>query len=127
MSTALAQSPRAPEREDLFRLTVEQYHTMIEAGVLTEDDPVELLEGVLVQKLPKSRAHVAALSRLNRALAAILPPGYFIQMQDPITLSESEPEPDLAVVRGIEDDFTEHPGPADVALVVEVADTSLRR
>jgi Uma2 family endonuclease len=109
-------------------ITVEQYHAMIEAGVLTDDDPVELLEGVLVFKMPKKPAHRLALRKLARALEKLVPAEWFVQVQEPITLSTSEPEPDAAVIRGNEDDFaSRHPGPAEVLMVVEVADTTLQR
>jgi Uma2 family endonuclease len=110
----------------IYRLTVEQYHQMAQAGILTEDDPVELLEGWLVRKLTKYRPHVIGTGSVRRALERLLPMGWHVASQDPITTSDSEPEPDAAVVRGEERDYPDrHPGPADVVLVVEVADSSL--
>lgn len=67
--------PPARQVEDdevLFRLSVEQYHAMIQAGVLTDDDPVELLEGLLVTKMPKNPAHATAKRLLRRALEGIV-------------------------------------------------------
>jgi len=114
--------------EDLWRFSVRQYHAMIRAGILTEDDPVELLEGMLVTKMAKNPPHRLATRLTRRALEALLPEGWFVDVQEPITTEDSEPEPDLAVVRGTERDYAErHPGPEDLALVVEVADSSLQR
>jgi hypothetical protein len=101
---------------------------MIEAGVLTEDDPVELLEGALVFKMPKKPKHRVALAKLQRALASVLPDGFSLQLQEPVTLLDGEPEPDAAVIRGRAEDYPDrHPGPADTPLIIEVADASLLR
>jgi Uma2 family endonuclease len=86
-----------------------------------------MLEGWLVAKVSKNPSHVLASTLIRRALERLLPPGWYVALQDPITLSDSEPEPDLFVVRGEPHDYRDrHPGPQDVALVVEVADTTLR-
>lgn len=120
--------PTSDLSEPVFRLSVQQYHNMIRSGILTDDDPVELLEGVLASTAPKNRLHRIALSRIRRALEPILPGGFSLQLQDPITLSDSEPEPDAAIIRGQAEDYADrHPGPPDVLLVIEVADTSLAR
>jgi Uma2 family endonuclease len=110
----------------IYRLTVEQYHTMARAGILTEDDPVELLEGWLVRKMTKYPPHTLVTHLLRRALECLLPDGWFVSSREPIAISGSEPEPDIFVVRGEPRDYRDrHPGPADVGLVIEVADTSL--
>src|SRR3954471_4448142 len=128
MSTAPLPIPPGPSPEPVFRLTVEQYHQMIDAGVLTDDDPVELLEGVLVFKMPKKPKHRVALAKLDRAMRALLPAAMSIQLQEPITLNDGEPEPDAAVFRGLPEDHADrHPGPGEVALVVEVSDSTLTR
>jgi Uma2 family endonuclease len=107
---------------------VEQYHQMIQLGILAEDDPVELLEGWLVHKMPKNPAHRAATKLIRSALEAIVPPGWYVDAQEPITLVDSEPEPDVMVVRGDTRDYLDrHPGGSDLALVVEVADSTLER
>ena len=99
---------------------------MIRAGVLTEDDPVELLEGWLVQKMPKNPSHRIAKRRTVQALGRGVPPGWFVEEQEPLTTLDSEPEPDVMVVRGASDDYHDrHPSPEDVALIVEVSDTTL--
>jgi Uma2 family endonuclease len=128
MSSVATVFPPEPSPEPIFRLSVKQYHAMIDAGVLTDDDPVELLEGMLVFKMPKKPQHRLALRKLYEALSPLLPPGYFMLTQEPITLRDSEPEPDAAVVKGTDEDFAiRHPGPQDVPLVIEIADTTLAR
>jgi len=132
VSTALLEKPLTANGapaipfESLFRVSVSMYHEMIDAGILGEDDRVELLEGVLVKKMPKNASHRLAKMLLLKALERIMPSGWFISIEDPITMSESEPEPDLAVVRGdVLDYSTRHPMVRDVAIVIEVSDTSL--
>src|SRR3954465_300703 len=111
MSTAVTQFPPHPSPEPVFRLSVEQYHAMIDAGVLTDDDPVELLEGILVFKMPKKPAHRLPVRKLFKAIDGLLPTGWFVQLQEPVTLSDGEPEPDASVVRGADEDYaTRHPG-----------------
>jgi Uma2 family endonuclease len=114
--------------EPLFRLSVDQYHELIRSGKLSEDDPVELLEGLLVFKMPKNTPHTTATGLSRREVEHVLPADWHYRSQEPLTLSDSEPEPDGAVVRGrIEDYAQRHPRPSDTALVIEVADTSLER
>jgi Uma2 family endonuclease len=111
----------------LWRLSVGKYHEMIRLGVLTDDDPVELLEGWLVEKMPRNPAHTFSTESSRDLLQAALPQGYFVNSQQSITTSDSEPEPDNAVIRGRREDYLEHhPFPKDVVLVIEVADSSLR-
>lgn len=111
---------------DLYRLSVEQYHQMIARGILVEDEPIELLEGCLVKQMTKKPPHVVSTGLVQDALTPLLPAGWHVSAQAPITTDDSEPEPDIKVVRGDRRDYAErHPGPGEVALVVEVADTSL--
>src|SRR3954469_18658591 len=120
--------PPGPSPEPVLRLSVQQYHAMIDAGVLTDDDPVELLEGILVFQMPEKPGHRIALAKLQRALTPLLPATLSLQFQDPITLADGEPEPDAVVFTGQAEDYADrHPGPSDVRLVVEVADTTLAR
>jgi Uma2 family endonuclease len=119
MSTASLGYPGNP-------ISVPQYHQMIASGILTEDDPVELLEGFLVAKMPKYPPHCYSVATILDILYALNLPGYAIRSQDPITTSDSEPEPDICIVRGTRKDFaTRDPGPNDSALLIEVADSSL--
>lgn len=110
------------------RFTVDQYHKLVRAGILTDADPIELLEGLLVLKAPKTPPHSTASGLVRRELARVLPAGWHYQSHSPVTLDDGEPEPDGVVVRGrIEDYATGHPRPVDVALVIEVADSGLDR
>ena len=113
--------------EPIARLTVEQYHTMIDAGKLTDDDAIELLEGWLVPKMPKNPPHRVSTRLTHSALDRLLPEWY-VESQEPMTTSDSEPEPDIYVARGKVRDYSKrHPGPEDMRLIVEVADTTLAR
>lgn len=123
----IAQSFSDPP-EPLCRFTVDDYHRMIEAGVLTEDDPVEFLEGWLVVKVVRGSVHDTVIGLINKALGIRLPSACHVRVQMAITTGDSEPEPDLAVVWGAIRDFIDrHPGPDDTALVIEVADSTLER
>ncbi len=123
---AVQPAPAIP-MEHIFRLTVEQYHDMIRAGILTEDEPIELLEGWLVYKMPKRPPHSVVTGLIAVALARLLPPGWHIRSQEPVTFEDSEPEPDVAVVRGERRQYNDHhPSAVDVAQLVETADTTLK-
>jgi len=127
MSTAaLPQQPPDLPPIRLHRLSVKQYHRMIETGVLTENDPVELLEGLLVSKMPHHPSHDGSISVLGRELRLMLPTKWIVRIQSAITLDRSEPEPDLVVALGPEERyFAAHPTASDIALAVEVSDSSL--
>jgi Uma2 family endonuclease len=114
--------------DDIWRLRMDQYHAMIRTGILTEDDAVELLDGWLVVKMPQNPPHRVAVRLTFKALEAIVPTNWYVDTQAPITTADSEPEPDIVVVRGDPRHYLDHhPTPQDLALVVEVADTSLQR
>lgn len=136
MSTALAtrsasaaeDRSRRPADVRAHRFTVEQYHRMIETGVLTTEQRVELLDGVVVDKMVHNPPHSSAVRRLIRILGKLLPADWITSPQLPVTLKSSEPEPDLAVVVGREERYDErHPQPREVGLIIEVADDSLPR
>jgi Uma2 family endonuclease len=109
------------------RFSVEQYDRMIETGILGKNDKVELIEGLIVEKYAVEPAHHYTVYELIAILSNIAgPSGWFVRPQGAVTLSNGEPEPDISVVRGRNADYkVRNPGPADVVLVVEVADTSL--
>jgi Uma2 family endonuclease len=109
------------------RFSLEEYHRLIDVGVLGEDERVELLEGVIVEMTPQGRAHALVVSRLNRFLTGVLGDVHSVRPQLPLSLEgDSEPEPDLAIVTRQEEEMAPvHPRSA--LLVVEVADESLRR
>jgi Uma2 family endonuclease len=108
------------------RFSVAEYHQLIQLGILTEDDNLELLEGYLVHKMSRNPPHDGTIQKVTKRLLRLLPPGWEVRVQCAITLPDSEPEPDIAVVRGDENTYlARHPGPADAGLVVEVADSTL--
>lgn len=113
--------------DSLFRISVERYHRMVDSGVLTEDDAVELLEGWIVNKMPKNRPHVIITNLVRQALEMIISEAFHVESESAITLTSSEPEPDVMVIRGHLLDYEEHPTADDVVLLVEVANTSLQR
>ncbi len=100
---------------------------MTDAEILTARDQVELINGLLVTKRTKKPAHSVAARAVAEALAGLIPDGYFVTREDPIRVGgASQPEPDPAVVRGRSRDYAQrHPDAAQVALVVEVAESSL--
>jgi len=101
---------------------------MIRAGILTEDDQVELLEGVLVSKMSKNPPHIVATDLLQRVLSRVVPEGWYVSMQNPLTTKSSEPEPDAKVVKGDPRQYLKRkPGPSKVPIAIEVADKSLAR
>jgi Uma2 family endonuclease len=109
-----------------FRFSIEQYEKMLETGILTSEDRVELIEGLVVQKMTQLPPHAAAIDYALDALRSLLPEGWRLREQKPIKLSDSEPEPDLVIVRGPLRLYEKrHPRPADIAVVIEVADTTL--
>lgn len=116
--------PEAP----VWRLSLEQYHHMIQTGILTDDDPVGFLEGLLVTKMPKNPPHSLATHLTRNALAQVVLAQWYVDAQQPFTADDSEPEPDVLVVRGERGQYCDrHPQAQDVALVVEVADATLQR
>ena len=110
------------------RFTVDEYHRMIDAGVFADDDRFELLEGWIIPKMSRNPPHDALLMLIQEMLSRTLPPGWASRNQSAITTRESEPEPDFVVVRGsARDYFGRHPGPADIALAIEVSESSIGR
>ncbi len=107
--------------------TVDEYHRMIEVGILGQSDRLELLAGEIVATMPIGSRHAACVDRTGDLLVQRSQGRYRVRRQNPVTLDDaSEPEPDLALVRPRDDYYaTAHPGPADVLLLVEVADSSL--
>lgn len=118
----------APLPRSIYRLTVDQYEAMVASGVFTERDRFHLIDGLLVAKMTRKSPHVIACEKTHDALRGAVGAGWRVMAEAPVRLSEySEPEPDIALVRGTADDYqTRHPGPADVSLIVEVSDSSLR-
>jgi len=125
-----ATAPRLPFKAMAsFRtFTVDEYDRLIDQGVLTKYDHVELLEGYVVLKMPANPPHDFSVSVVYSHLNPIIPGGWALRCQVGAKLSDSRPEPDVAVVRGsLRTYASRHPGPADLGLVVEVSDSSLDR
>lgn len=110
------------------RFTVTEYEKMTEVGILCEDDNVELLQGLIISKMPKHPKHDGTIDLINYLLMSLLPLGWFVRVQNSVVTSDSIPEPDLAIVRGEPGDFRgQHPTGRDVALIIEVADSTVQR
>lgn len=112
----------------IARFSVARYQQMIETGILTAEDKVELLENYVVLKMPRNPLHDSTVQQLLRPLLRCLPPDWDVRIQLAIELLDSQPEPDFALVRGSAVDYkAHHPGPADIGTVIEVANSSLLR
>jgi Uma2 family endonuclease len=112
----------------IARFSVARYQKMIEAGILTSEDKVELLENYVVLKMPRNPPHDGTIDLVRSTLHPLLPAGWMLRIQQTVVLSDSQPEPDFAVVRGMARTYmARHPTPADVALLVEIANSSLLR
>jgi len=121
--SALPQYPRPRHR-----LTVEAYYRMAEAGIFGEDDRVELIEGEIIDRPPLGTDHASVVKRLNAIFTRGAGGRAIVSVQNPVRLSpRNEPQPDLALLRHRADYYRDaHPGPTDVLMLVEVADSSLR-
>jgi len=126
MSSIVSQTMLPQLPGGLFQLSVQDYHDMIEAGILTTEDKVELIDGYLVKKMPQNSPHSSTIDRLTEDLIRMFPAGWRARTQLPITFTNSEPEPDLAIVRGDRRTYDfQHPMPANFGIVIEVSDSSL--
>lgn len=108
-----------------YKFTAEEYHRMGEAGIFTEDDRVELIEGDIIQMAPVGDPHINAVDRLNEVFVIAVAGKARVSVQNPVRLSpRSEPQPDLLVLR--RESFGRAGRPDDVLVLVEVSDTTLR-
>jgi Uma2 family endonuclease len=114
---------------ELRSLTVQDYHRMVESGILAADERVELIDGQLFKIAAKGTAHSAAATRIERTLSQRLGDRVLLRFQAPIQLNDlSEPEPDVAIVKLNPLDYEDHhPTPAEIFWLIEVADTTLKR
>jgi Uma2 family endonuclease len=134
MSTVSTITPPAssewdPSPESIYRLTVDQYEAMVASGVFTKRDRFHLINGILVKKMTQYPPHAASCETTRLSLEPLLRQGWHIRGDKPLRIPKqsSVPEPDLVITRGSSRDyFKRHPGPADVALVIEVSDSSLK-
>lgn len=110
-------------------ISVEEYDQMIEHGILTAEDKVELLNGVIINKMPKGTKHASVNDRVTRFFYRLFDDKVIVRNQNPIYISEiSEPEPDLVLAVPDKGFYSErHPTPEDILLVVEISDSTLGR
>ena len=108
------------------RFAVSEYHQMAQAGILGEDDRVELIDGEVTQMTPIGRRHAACVDRLNKLFGKAFGDDAQVRVQNPVVLSEyTEPQPDLAILRPRADFYAAgHPTQEHIFLLVEVAETS---
>jgi Uma2 family endonuclease len=124
MSAAVINRDTPPLRH---RLTVTDFHRMAEAGILGEDDRVELIDGELFDMSPIGSRHAGTVLHLTGLFNRAVGDTALVSVQNPVMLGEhSEPEPDIALLRPRSDVYTcSHPEAKDVLLLIEVADTSV--
>ena len=109
------------------RFTITEYHRLADLDFFTEDDRVELIKGEIIKMAAKGKAHSVCNTRLYRELFKLLEEKATIRGQEPIIINDSEPEPDLTIVKNTPDDyFLNHPITSDIFLIIEVADSSLK-
>ncbi len=125
MATATG-SAVAPTNGSMRQFTVDEYMKMIQAGILTQEDPVELIEGWVMLKMPRNHPHDGTIEILDELLQTMIPSGWRVRIQLGLRLPDSVPEPDCVVAQGVRGTYLRrHPEPKDVSLVVEVADSTL--
>jgi Uma2 family endonuclease len=110
------------------RFTIDEYHKLLEVGILKDCDPYELLNGVITPKMPQNSPHSSAATRLERRLGRLLPENWIARSQKPVTIPgrASEPEPDIAIVCGPEELYDgRQPYPNEIAMVCEVSESSI--
>jgi Uma2 family endonuclease len=109
-------------------LTSADYYQMMESGIIREGEKVELILGQIFTMAAKGTRHTLSTRKLFKQLLALIGDRADVQSQDPITLpNNSEPEPDIVIARLRLDDYANsHPSPADIILVIEVADSSIK-
>jgi Uma2 family endonuclease len=120
-------SPSPPRTPPLHRITVDEYERIIRSGALEDPNRVELIDGYMVDKMAKNPEHSFSATATHQALMDRLPAGWLARKEEPVRIpAYDEPEPDISVVRGINPDYRHRaPEPRDVALLVEVSDTTL--
>jgi Uma2 family endonuclease len=128
MSVAAAQPVTYGRDASTATFSVSRYQRMIEVGVLTPEDKVELLENYVVLKQARNPLHDGTSQLIGKRLPRWIPSGWDLRTQLTVVLPDSQPEPDCAVARGDERTYlTRHPLATDVGLIIEVAESSLLR
>jgi Uma2 family endonuclease len=107
--------------------TINEYRKMAEIGIISDSDRVELINGEIIEMTPIGSVHAGYVNRLNNLLSSSLGNRAIVSVQNPVQIDDrSEPEPDISVLKYRSDFYTQaHPGPEDILLIVEAADTSL--
>src|SRR5262245_5767545 len=109
-----------------YQFSVDEYEQMIEFGILDENSRVELIRGEVIQKMPVGDRHIGCVNRCNKVFGRAIGDRTILSIQNPIRLGDSEPEPDVSLLKPRPDFYDSGKAHAtDVMLVVEVADTSL--
>ena len=127
MATATLTPAPAPAPRPLKRFTVEEYHRLIDLGFVTKRDRVELIRGLIVERPVMKPPHVIALTQLTILFYKLVGFERAIRSQAPITLADSEPQPGLVIAQGLLVDYVKgHPNPAQIQLVIEIADSTVR-
>jgi Uma2 family endonuclease len=130
MASVISASPPVFEHPPfpVYRFSVEDYHRLCELDLLDEDAPVELLEGWIVPQMPHSPLHDSTVHGIQKLLNGRLPADWDVRVQSAIVTGDSEPEPDVAVVRGPAARYRDHhPSSGEIGLIVEVADSSVAK
>jgi Uma2 family endonuclease len=127
MATATV-AKKAPPSVVPYRMTADDYYRMVDQDIIPHDRRVVLWDGILYEKIGKNLPHSISTSKLVTVFARALPPGWCVWPENPLTIGiDKVPLPDLAVVRGEADDYDKRrPEAADVGLIVEISDTSLK-
>jgi len=124
------EQPMSSIADDAFQrhpFTVREYYRMAEVGILMPGERVELIEGEIIDMPPIGSRHAGTVNHLSYLLRDAAADSAIVQVQNPVRLSEyTEPEPDIALLLPRADFYkSAHPGPGDVLLVIEVAETTL--
>jgi Uma2 family endonuclease len=129
MSTGTTAQPVTYGRDaSIAKFSVAKYQRMVEEGILTAEDKVELLENYVVLKMPRNPPHDGTIELIDDLIRPYVPKEWRVRAQLALTLPDSQPEPDFTIVRGPgRNRLTQHPTVADLGVVIEVADSSLLR
>lgn len=126
MATTVNRFPLRASMAGFRRFSVREYHKLIELGILTENDRLELINGYLVEKMPHDPIHDGTIQLVEEVIRQKLPGGWCVRVQSALTLSRSEPEPDLVIARGDKRAYLgRHPIATDMGIIIEVSNTSL--
>lgn len=110
----------------VYRFSIAEYHKLVELGLISPNDRVELIHGWIVAKMGTNPPHTFSVNALMKALLDLTGSKAVVRVQQPITTADSEPEPDVVLATGADADYkAHHPGPSECVIVAEVADSTL--